>query len=258
MKMSKVLAAALGFLLGSAAIASAGVVMSETATASGPGGKGIQRRMIYIQGDKQKVDSGSVQSITDLDKRVFYLIDKQNRNYVEVPLAALEKTLPGGGEEGAATIELERTGRTRVVGANRCDEYRGGEGNNHVRLIVSACVSNSAPGAREVARFDRKMVERLAGIQKPADAGKDSAGVVLQKKSVLKVKVPSLEKKGFRTASVVTRTTVDNIEVKRLAEQTFLPPEGYTRLKTRPPRPRQLPQPDNVQSVMRNRSELDA
>jgi len=257
MKISKVLAAALGFLLGSAAIASAGVVMSETAIASGPGGKGIQRRMIYIQGDKQKVDSGSLQSITDLDKRMFYLIDKHNRNYVEVPLAALEKTLPGGGEEGAAAIELQRTGRTRVVGANRCDEYRGGEGNNHARLIVSACVSNSAPGAREVARFDRKMVERLAGIQKP-DSGKDSAGVVLQKKSVLNVKLPSLENKGFRTASVVTRTTVDYIEVKRLAEQTFLPPKGYTRLHTRPARPNQLPQPDNVQSVMLNYTELDA
>ncbi len=54
MKASKVLAAALGFLLGSATIVSAGVVMSETAIASGPSGKGIERRTIYIQGDKQK------------------------------------------------------------------------------------------------------------------------------------------------------------------------------------------------------------
>lgn len=239
-RLSKVLAAAIGFVLGSAALVSAGVVVSETSTATGPLANAVQRRTIYIQGDKQKVDTEGLQTITDLDKRVFYLIDKQKKNYVVMPLHSLGNSSAEGRE--SATIALERTGQTQVIASNRCDEYRGRQSNPHLRLTVSACVSSSAPGAQEVAQFDRKMVARIAGVDKPA-APKDPAGVVLQKKSVLNVKLP-----GYRAASIVTKTTVNNITVKRLAEQTFMPPKGYTKIQ--PQNPNQAPQPDNVQSVM--------
>jgi hypothetical protein len=249
-RFSKVLAVAAGFLLGSASMLSAGVVMSETATAIGPNGKGVQRRTIYIQGDKQKVDTEALQTITDLDKRVFYVIDKEKKDYVEMPLASVSNSLPGRDSGPATTITLERTGKSRMIASSRCDEYRGGESNGHVQLTVSACVSSSAPGAREVARFDRKMVERMAGVQKPAASGKDAAGVVLQKKSVLSLKLPDPAKKGYRTASVVTKTTVDRISVRQLAEETFIPPKGFNRLQNKPAKPGELPASSEVQSVV--------
>src|SRR5690242_11409200 len=102
-RFSKVLAMAIGFLLGSAAILSAGVVVSETATETGPVAKAIQRRTIYVQGDKQKVDTDGMQTITDLDQRVFYLIDKQRKNYVVMPLGSLANGLSENRE--SATIE---------------------------------------------------------------------------------------------------------------------------------------------------------
>jgi hypothetical protein len=250
-RISKVLAVAAGFLLGSVSMVFAGVVMSETATAIGPNGTGVQRRTIYIQGDKQKVDTEGLQTITDLDKRIFYVIDKDKKDYVEVPLASV-RSLPGADAGNyAATITLERTGKTQVIASQHCDEYRGREKQGQVRLAVSACVSSSAPGAHEVANFDRKMVARVAGVQTPADAGK--AGVVLQKKSVLSVSLPDPLKKGFRTASIVTKTTVSNITVKRLAKQTFLPPSGFSRLKNQPAKPQQSQPGHDVQSVMLKR-----
>ena len=54
---SKVLAVAVGFLLGSVSAVSAGVVMSETAVASGLNGNEMVHRTIYVQGNKQKVDT---------------------------------------------------------------------------------------------------------------------------------------------------------------------------------------------------------
>ncbi len=251
-RTSKVLVVAVGFLLGSASMLSAGVVMSEIATTMGPNGKGVQRRTIYIQGDKQKVDTEALQTITDLDKRVFYVIDKEKKDYAEVPLTSVSNSLPGRDSGPATTITLQRTGKSQVIASVRCDEYRGGESKGHVQLTVSACVSSSAPGAQEVARFDRKMVERMAGVDKPAASGKDAAGVVLQKKSVLSLKLPDLARKGkgYRTASLVSNTTVDKIKVQSLAAQTFMPPKGYNRLKNKPAKPGEAPASSNVQSVM--------
>ena len=86
---SKVLAVAVGFLLGSVSAVSAGVVMSETAVASGLNGNEMVHRTIYVQGNKQKVDTDGLQTITDLDKRLVYVVDKTHKDYVELPLASM-------------------------------------------------------------------------------------------------------------------------------------------------------------------------
>jgi hypothetical protein len=245
MRFSKVFAAAIGFLLGSVSAVSAGVVMSETAVASGLNGNEMVRRTIYVQGNKQKVDTDGVQTITDLDKRLLYVVDKTRKNYVELPLTSLSGA-PEGSVPGGAAIVLKRTGGTQVVAAHSCDEYRGRTVNDQLQITVSACVSASAPGASEVARFDRRMISQIAGL-KPGTSTEESAGVVLQKKSVVNLRVSGPAQQGYRTASMTTKTTVNSIKVRPLAAQTFAPPKGYAKVEKKET-PAELP--DGVESAM--------
>lgn len=232
-RISKILAAVAGFLLGSATVVSAGVVVTETAIASGTVGNGVQHRTIYVQGNKQKVDTHDVQTITDLDKRLLYVIDKTHKNYVEMPLGSLSGALPGNGRPVGAAIELKRTGAKQVIADQNCEEYRGRQSNDQLEVAVSACVSTSAPGAQEIARFDRQMLSQMQGLQ-PKPSSEESGGVVLEKKSVVHLRVADLSQQRYRMASVTTKTTVNDIRVKRLAAQTFQPPKGYSKVENQP------------------------
>jgi hypothetical protein len=212
----------------------AGVVMNETSIASGPTGEtSAQNRIVYVQGDKQKVERQGVDAITDLDNRVIYIIDKRRRTYVEVPLQAL--SAPGPGESPAETIQLNKTGQTRIVANRTCSEYRAIKGNKLERVTISACVSTSAPGAKEVAAFEQKMVERLDRGSSDHSTGHDDAGLMLEKQSVVTFRVPDLSRKAYRNASLQTKTQVNQIQLKPLPADTFKPPRGFSKLEQ--PRP---------------------
>lgn len=244
MSASKIAAVALGFLLGSVSAVSAGVVMSETAVTTGIEGNQTLHRTIYIQGSKQKVDADGLQTITDLDKRLLYVVDKADKSYVELPLSSMSSALDQGTTAGEMAVVLKRTGGTQVVAAHSCDEYRGRQSNERLQITVSACVSTSAPGAAEISRFDRRMISQLVG-SKSRIAREESAGVVLQKKSVVNLRVSDPEEKGYRKASLMTKTTVNSIRVKPLAEQTFAPPKGYSQVGNEPSN-----LPEGVESAM--------
>lgn len=164
-RFSMILAAAIGFLLGAATVLSAGVVMSEVAIARGPIGNRTEHRIVYVQGNKQKIDMQDVQTITDLDKRMLYIIDKERRNYVEMPIESLNELIRGRGDSDKQAIVLKRTGATHVIADNHCLEYRGNAGNAKVHITVSACVSRAAPGADEIVKFDRNMISQLRGLK---------------------------------------------------------------------------------------------
>ncbi|HKD66922.1 MAG TPA: hypothetical protein VKB84_08795 [Candidatus Binataceae bacterium] len=253
--VSRVFAAAAGFLLGSATVVTAGVVMSETAVSSGAIDNSVRHRTIYVQGNKQKVDTDNVQTITDLDKHMIYVIDKEKKNYVEVPLASLNDLFSGGGGSADAAIDLTRTGSKQVIAEHRCEEYRGRQGNAQVQITVSACVSSSAPGAKEIARFDRAMIAQMRGLKPESSA---STGVVLEKKSVVSLRLPDPSQPGYKTTSLVTSTRVNGIQVKQLAAQTFTPPKGFSKVQNQPPQ--ELP--DELESAAlapwRTESQLSA
>lgn len=239
----KVLAVAIGFLLGSVTAVSAGVVMSETAIASGFNGNEMVHRTIYVQGNKQKVDTQNVQTITDLDKHLLYVVDKDHRNFVELPLNSMGNAPADFSAPAGAAVVLKRTGDTQVVAAHSCDEYRGRAAKDLLQITVSACVSMSAPGAAEIARFDRRMISQIGGQK--SGTSQQSAGVVLQKKSVVNLRVSDPAQQRYRTASLTTKTTVNSIKLRPLPAQTFAPPKGYTQVE-KPP----AELPDGVESVM--------
>jgi hypothetical protein len=211
----------------------AGVVMSETSFANGLNSENTsQNKMIYVQGDKQKIESGNIATITDLDKNVIYIIDKDHRIYSEMPLQALNSAQPNV-RYGEAT--LTRTGETRIVANHPCKEYRAIEGNKAEHVIISACVSTSAPGAKEMAQFDRKMVARLSGRKSDPSGGKDTAGLMLEKQSVLSFRLPDPSRSNaYQMASLLTGTRINDIQLKPLPPGTFEPPKGYSKLQDQP------------------------
>src|SRR5216684_2740126 len=167
----------------------AGVVMAETSTTSGPTGESSSLdRTVYVQGNKQKVERSGVATITDLDNSIIYIIDKKDRAYTELPLHALGSAEPGDARD--ETIQLNKTGETRVIADHPCNEYRASEGNKLERVTISACVSTSAPGAKELSEFERKMAARLGGREAERLNAHDSAIVMLEKQSVVSFRVP--------------------------------------------------------------------
>jgi hypothetical protein len=75
-------------------------------------------KTVYVQGNKQKIERGSIASITDLDKQVVYIIDKDRRLYAEMPLQALSSARSDN-PHGEAI--LTRTGKTRVIANHPCN-----------------------------------------------------------------------------------------------------------------------------------------
>lgn len=121
----------------SAGRACAGVVMAETSFAEGPNGKISQSKTVYVQGNKKKIEREGTAEITDLDKGLIYIIDKNHRVYTEIPLQNLSSG-PLQNVHGGAI--LTKTGKTRVVADHPCYEYRAVAGNKLERATISACV----------------------------------------------------------------------------------------------------------------------
>jgi hypothetical protein len=222
------------FTLVSAGTPIAGVVMAETSTAHGPNGETFSvDRTIYVQGNKQRVERERVTTVTDLDKSIIYIIDKSERVYTEMPLQALSPAQPGNMQ--SETIQLNKTGETRVIADQSCDEYRRVERNKLERVSISLCVSTGAPGAKEVSQFERKMAARLNGGKSERSADNETTSLMLEKESVLSFRVPDpSHHQAYRTTSLLVETRVNNIQMKPLPPETFKPPKGYSKLQNRP------------------------
>jgi hypothetical protein len=213
----------------------AGVVMVETSFGQTPNGQIPELdKTIYVQGNKQKVDRGPVAEITDLDKDVVYIVDKRDRVYTEMPLQVV---IPSEPDDEHGDPILKRTGEIRVIANQPCSEYRTVEGNKLERVMISACVSNNAPGAKEMSEFARSMATRLSGRNSKLSAKDGSAGLLLEKQSILSLRVPDLlRRNAFRMASFRAETRVKQIQLQPLPPETFKPPKGYSKLRNRPPR----------------------
>jgi hypothetical protein len=226
--------AAISLAMVSAKTSSAGVVVAETSTAHGPDGQTYSvDKTIYTQGNKQKVEKQGISAVTDLDKSIIYIIDRNRRVYAEVPLQA-----PSPAQQGKMppeTIQLSKTGKTRVIADQPCDEYRKVEASKMERVTISACVSTGAPGAEDVSKFERKMAARFSGGDSERYADDKTASLMLDKQSILSFRVPDPSGgQAYRTASLLTETRVNKIQLKPLPPETFKPPKGYSKLSVRP------------------------
>ncbi len=58
----------------------AGVIMAQTSVTSGPHSHVTEKRTVYVQGNKQKVEVPGFDTITDLDQGVFGIKDSIGQN----------------------------------------------------------------------------------------------------------------------------------------------------------------------------------
>jgi hypothetical protein len=221
-------------VLASGRLALAGVVMAETSTQRNSAGEISQNRTIYVQGNKQKVESGRVDTITDLDNSVIYVIDKNKRSYSELSFKALHPSRPP--EARNSVLKLSKTGKTRIIAKTSCSEYRGTAGNSIVNTTISACVARNAPGADQVTAFEHKMVSRLVGDESTGSADNGAAALVLEKKSSVSFRIPDVSgRNAYRTTSLLAGTQINDIQLKPLPADTFEPPKGFSKLQNQPP-----------------------
>src|SRR5260221_7638676 len=213
----------------------AGVVIAETSMQQTPVEETWRKRTIYVQGNKQKVESESTEdTITDLDNSVIYVIDKNHRSYAELSLKALHPLRPP--EARNSVLKLSKTGKTRVIAKHSCNEYRGTAGNSLVNTTISACVSRNPPGADQVTAFEHEMMSRLSGRAIPQSAKGEAAALVLEKQSSVNFRIPDVSgRNAYRTASLLARTEISDIQLKTLPADTFEPPKGFSKLQRRIP-----------------------
>jgi len=210
----------------------AGVVIAETIISSDPiGGSQLQTRTVYTQGDKRKVEDRGIDVITDLDRDVLFVVDKNQKEYAEIPLRALAMPRPGYESPTLETIHFHGTKKMRVIAKLPCKEYRGVVANLLKHVVVTACVSDNIAGAGEVAAFERKMMSRLEGTA-GQPAGLDPDRLVLEKESDGSVRIPDASgNKSDRMAPIITITRVDSIQVQPLAAATFVPPKDFSKVE---------------------------
>jgi hypothetical protein len=217
--------------------ASAGIVMAETSIATGPDGTtASQDKTIYVQGNRQKVETPNTVTITDLDRSTVYLIDKVHRVYTELSLDSLGSSQQSSTQIDA--VELHRTGKTHVIANHPCSEYRANAADAIERITLSACVSTSVPGAKEISEFAQRMATELTGLKSPGAATDNASVVVLEKQSIVSFRMPeSSRRNDYRTISLLTRTRVNEIQTKRLSPETFEPPRDFRELNQPKPVP---------------------
>jgi hypothetical protein len=212
----------------------AGVVMAETTIAKGPNGQISQDKTVYVQGNKQRIELGNVAEITDLDKSIVYIVNKHDRVYTEMPLRAPSSSRS---DSMRGDVILKKTGKIRVVANHSCSEYRTAAGNEARHVTITACMSTSAPGAKELSGFDRALIARLSGGRFKPPTANGASGLILEKQSVLSFRVPDSSGSGtYHTASLLAETRVNKIMLEPLPPETFNPPDGYSKLQNPPPR----------------------
>ena len=229
----KIVGIAALLVLTSRGAAFAGVVIAETSSATDATERIAHEKTVYIQGNKQRVEERGIDQITDLDKNLVYIIDKNRKIFAEMPLHTLSSEQP---ETPIGEPILTKTGNTRVIANRPCHEYRAAEANTLEHATVSACVSTNVPEAKEIAEFDRNMIARLGGHNSAAKSIRsDGAGIILEKKATLNVRVSDRPGGNASEAtSLVVETRVDKIQSIKLPPETFKPPSSYKKLHNQP------------------------
>jgi len=206
----------------------AGVIMSETEVQSGLGDSTTINKTVYVQGKKQKIETSHDEKIIDLEKGVLYEIDPNRKSYVRIAFPPKREREVAGASIKLSAIALKKTGRSRSIDGYSCEEYRGIGRLDVMYVTVAQCMSQDAPGARELASFQKEVALRLKG-RSPADSVDSSKeGMPLEQSSSIKPRGPATSSPDkVPSALMTTKTVVKNIQVRNLPSATFEPPAGF-------------------------------
>jgi hypothetical protein len=220
----------------------AGVVITETETmVSGqPGGQPQQsrQRIVMIEGNKQKMimDNGRWM-ITDLDKGTMQIVDSAQKRYLETPFPPRGMAGPQFGGAFSHASEFSKTGKTRTIAGYKCEDYNGSGKFPMGDFKVVSCISATAPGAAEYAKFQKAMLGKLKGMALPANMPE---GIPLAQDTTATLNgmtmpnlppqaAEQLKKQLANRRPIVTKSEVTKVEEQKIAASEFEIPADYTK-----------------------------
>jgi hypothetical protein len=211
--------------------ADAGVVVSETEVQNGIHGSAKLQKTVYVQGRKQKIETPNSQTIIDLDQGRIYVIDSNRRSYLEIAFPLEGDRASRLPRVKLGVVALTKTGATRWIGGYSCNEYQGIAKVGGMDIVIDQCISKDAPGALELAAFQRALSSKLAGQKPKASTDSGSRGIALELRSTIRPRTTSATRGGRANAPLVTtQTEVGNIRVSNLPAATFEPPAGFRKV----------------------------
>lgn len=245
--MKKLTALVAGMTLAMTALpAAAGVIITQKQHVSSGTNSRDQQETISVQGNKQKMVTERHTIITDLDKGMMYVLDPKTKTYFQIAFPPTGQMASVMASSTAAAMNFKKAGTTREIAGYKCADYNGGGHMMAGDYTVKECFSSSAPGAEEFSAFEKNMADKLKSAGTPTGQGEVPGGVPLALDSSMKmgnVNIPGMAPEQAakinemmaKRPPVVTNTVVEKIESKKLAENEFAIPDGFTK--------RELPAP---------------
>jgi hypothetical protein len=236
MKILTAAAAAISIALG-AAPALAGVVITQQQTMNSENGERKSDQTVMVQGNKQKVVTGTNEVILDLDKGTMYVVDIPRKDYLEIPF-------PPRGVIAAAMLHntglsFKKAGKSQKIAGYSCEDYTGTGKTMFGEYSVTECVAALAPGAKEFFKFQKLMASKLKSAG-AAPSGDIPDGIPMSSETVTKMNAinfsgmtPDQQKRIQQAMAnrkpTTTSTVVSKVEEKKLADSDFAVPAGFNK-----------------------------
>jgi|YelNatPaOPRAMG01_1025707.scaffolds.fasta_scaffold09226_8 hypothetical protein len=220
-------------------VAMAGIVLVQKEQVTGTGQPQSTERTLMIQGNKEKMVSGTHQVITDLDKGTMYIIYPSRKVYVEMPFPPTGPMAKMMGKPAFHGAQFKKTGKSRTVAGFKCQEYTGSGKFESGEYTINECVSANVPGAAEFLAFEANMVKKLKGSAYDMSSEHPMPhGVPLAQDAstrLTKIAIPNLPPKEAEKLQqeiknhppIVSRVEVEKISVENLPASTFEVPAGF-------------------------------
>jgi hypothetical protein len=214
-----------------AVCANAGVVVSETETTSMAGSTSIANKTIYVQGNKQKIDTPDQETIIDLDGGIIYKVDFPSKTY-QTALLEQAELKPSG--TPAMSLQLRKTGQQRKVAGQPCTDFQGASRVSLMSVSVRVCVAKNIPGSDQIAAFQRSLISRLTGADE--DPSDNVRGLPVEEETTMRVRDNAQVDRASRDELAVrSETRVERIQLKPLNKGFFQPPADFHAAGTNAP-----------------------
>jgi len=224
--------------LAAATSARAGVVIEQDQSQSMGDKSRTMHQTIMVEGNKQKIINDKVTIITDLDAKKRYRIDDRTKSYRAMDFPPTHVP-PHAAAGTTSTLEYKKSGNTRTVANQKCQEYTGAGQVTQGDFTLTECFSTSAPGAAEFTAFTKKEAAAMKDMPMGGLSANQPDGIPMQLESSAKLgrfnmtNIPKEQQDKIlkmlaARPPVITKTVVTSVVAKDIPNDAFEVPAGYT------------------------------
>ena len=217
----------------------AGVVINETESIVSGQPPKSRDRTVMIEGNKEKMIMDNREIITDLDKGTMFIVEPDKKTYVEMPFPPQGMMGQAAGGLAMHAMNFTKTGKSRTVAGNKCDEYSGAGKFAMGEYTIISCIASKAPGAEEFSKFQKAMMAKLKDTQMALtsnipDGVPMAQDVTTQMHPFNMPNLPpeaaaQMKQQMANRPPTVTKSEVSKVESKKIASSEFEIPAGYTK-----------------------------